>query len=58
MPKKTPVRTLMDSELVKGPERLLRSARQDFCHIFSSFQKEIQLEKLSFSSVRNFRTVC
>ena len=34
MPKKALVRTLMDSEHVKGSERLLKSARQYFCHIF------------------------
>ena len=41
MSRKPPVRTLMESQLVEGPERLLRSAPQDFCHVFSSFRKEI-----------------
>ena len=34
MPKKPRVRTIMDSQHVKGSERLLKSARQDFSHIF------------------------
>ena len=34
MPKKPCVRTLMDSQDVKGSERLLKSAGKDFCHIF------------------------
>ena len=41
MPKKPSVRTLIDSQHIKGSERLLKSARQYFCHIFSSLQKEI-----------------
>ena len=34
MPKKPLIRTLMDSQHVKRSERLLKSARQYFCHIF------------------------
>ena len=34
MPKKPRVRTLMDSEHVKVPERLLKTARQYFRQIF------------------------
>ena len=34
MRKKPRVRTLMDSEHVKGTERLLKSARPYFCHLF------------------------
>ena len=34
MPKKPGVRTLIDSEHVKGSETLHKSARQYFCHIF------------------------
>ena len=44
MPKKPRVRTLMDSQHVKGfkgSESLLKSARQYFCHIFWSLWKEI-----------------
>ena len=41
MPKKPSVRTLIDSQHIKGSERLLKSARQYFCHIFWSLQKEI-----------------
>ena len=41
MPKKPRVRTLMDSQHVKGSETLLKSARQNFCHIFWSFRKKI-----------------
>ena len=41
MHKKSCVRTLMDSQHVKGSETLLKSARQYFCHIFWSLWKEI-----------------
>ena len=57
MPKKSRVKTLMDSQRVKASETLLKSARQYFCHIFLLL-KEIQLEKFSFSSIWNPETVC
>ena len=41
MPKKLCVRILMGSEHVKGAERLFRSARQYFGHIFWSLWKQI-----------------
>ena len=41
MIKKPRVKTLMDSQYVKPSERLLKSARQHFCHIFWSFWNEI-----------------
>ena len=41
MPKKPRVRTLMDSQHVKGSETLLKSAREKFRQIFSSFSKKI-----------------
>ena len=41
MPKKIPVRNLMDSQHVKVSERLLKSARQYFCHIFWSLWKNM-----------------
>ena len=41
MPKNPRVTTLMDSQDVKGSERLLKSARKDFCHIFWSLRKKI-----------------
>ena len=41
MPKKPLVRTLMDSQHVKGSERLLKSARHFFGQIFLSLWKEI-----------------
>ena len=41
MPKKPSVRTLMDSQEVKWSERLFKSARQYFCHIFLSLWQEI-----------------
>ena len=41
MPKKNQVRTLMDSQYVKGSERLLKFARQYLCHIFWSLWKKI-----------------
>ena len=40
MPKKPRVRTLMDRH-VKGSGTLLKSARQNFCHIFRSFRKKV-----------------
>ena len=44
MPKKLRVRTLMDSQHVKRYERLLKSARQYFCHTFWSLWNEISWE--------------
>ena len=44
MPKKPRVRTLMDSQHVKGSERLLKSSRQYLCHIFWSLWKEISFK--------------
>ena len=41
MPKKPFVRTVMDSQYVKGTETLLKSARQYFCDVFWSLWKEI-----------------
>ena len=42
MPEKARIRTLMDSQHVKVSERLLKSARQYFCHIFWSLLKKIR----------------
>ena len=44
MPKKPYVRTLMDSQHVKGYETFLQSALQYFCHIFWSLWKDISLK--------------
>ena len=55
MPKKPRVRTLMDSEHVKGPERLLKSARHFFGHIFWPLWKEIN-SKNSFFVVSEILT--
>ena len=41
MPKKQRIRTLMDSQHVKGSETLHKSAQQYFCHIFWSLWKKI-----------------
>ena len=41
MNRKTRIRTLINSQHVKGSETLLKSARQYFCHIFWSLWKEI-----------------
>ena len=41
MPKKPRVKTLMDSQHVKGSGRLIQSAQQYFCHIFWSLWNEI-----------------
>ena len=42
MLKKPSIRTLMDSEHVKGSETLLKSARKYFCAIFWSLSKKIR----------------
>ena len=44
MPKKPLVRTLMDSQHVKGSETLHKSTPQYFCHIFWSIWKKISLK--------------
>ena len=41
MPKKARVRTFIESQHVKGPKRLLKSARQYFCDILWSLWKEM-----------------
>ena len=41
MPKKADMRTLMESQYIKGTERVLEYARHKFCHIFWSFRKKI-----------------
>ena len=41
MPKKPRITKLMDSQHVKGSERLHKSARQYFCNIFWSLWKNI-----------------
>ena len=41
MPKKPRVKTLMDSQHVKGSGRLIQSAQKYFCHIFWSLWNEI-----------------
>ena len=51
MQKNPLVRTVVDSEHVKGSERLLKSARQYFSHIFWSLWKKI-------SSINSFLVVC
>ena len=40
MPKKPRVRTLMDSQQVKGSQTMLKYARQYLCQIFSSLWKK------------------
>ena len=44
MPKKPPVRTLMDSQHVKDSEALHQSTPPYFCHIFWSIWKKISLK--------------
>ena len=41
MPENRCLRTLMDSQHVKGSETLLKSSRHYFYHIFCSFRKTI-----------------
>ena len=43
MNKKPYLRTLMETQHVKGPKTLFKSARECFCHIFWSIWKEIHL---------------
>ena len=45
MHKKSLDRTLMESQHVKRTERLLKSSRHYFCHIFLSLLKKISLKK-------------
>ena len=45
MPKKPRVRTLMDGQHVKEPERLLKSARQFLCHFFLSLRRKSDQKK-------------
>ena len=46
MLKKPRVRTLIDSQHVKGSERLLESARQDLCHFFDHSEKKAARKSL------------
>ena len=55
MPKKPRVRTLMDSQYANGSERLLKSARQYFCHIFWSLWKEISSKSSVLVVSQNLR---
>ena len=57
MPKRPWARTLMDTEHVKASEKLLKSAKQQFCHIFLITLKGNQLHKLCFSSIWNLDTI-
>ena len=58
MPKKTCVRTLIGSQHVKAFERLLKSARHYFSHIFLNTLEENQIKKVCFGSIWNLETVC
>ena len=44
LPKKPCVRTLIHSQHIKGSKKLVKSAWQNFCHIFWSFRKKISLK--------------
>ena len=55
MPKKQRVRTVMESQHVKVSQRLLKSARQYFCHIFSIIREGYQLHEFCGSSMWNLR---
>ena len=44
MPKKPHVTTLMGSQRVKGSKALLKSVRQNLCHIFRSLSRKISLK--------------
>ena len=45
MPEKPRIRTVMDSQHVKGSETLHKSARQFFCHIFRLLWKQFSPKK-------------
>ena len=55
--KKTRVRTLMESQHVKGSEWVLKSARQYFCHIFLSLWKKISTKISLLVGAEIFRLV-
>ena len=55
MPKKPRLRTLMDSQHVKGSETLHKSAQQYFCHIFWSLWKKISSKNSVLVVSENFR---
>ena len=46
MPEKSHIRTLMDSQHVKGTETLHKSPSDNFCHIFWSLWKKISSKNL------------
>ena len=46
MPEESWIRTLMDSEHVKGTETLHESASEYFCHIFSSLWMKFSSKNL------------
>ena len=48
MPKMPRVRSVMDSQYVKRSERLLKSARQYFCHIFFVHSERESVQKVLF----------
>ena len=58
MPKKSRVRTLMDSQHVKRSETRLKYSRQYFLSTFSITLKWNQLQELFFSGINNLDTVC
>ena len=51
MPKEQRIKTLIESQHVKGSETLLKSGRKYFRHIFDHSGKKNWLEKLIFSSI-------
>ena len=55
MPKKPCVKTLVEDGHVKGSERLLKSARQYFCHSFSSILKKISSKNYALVVSEIFR---
>ena len=57
MPKKSYVRTFMDSQHAKGSQKLLKFSRQHFCNIVVTLKKN-QLENVCFSSIWNPETTC
>ena len=58
MPKKPSVRTIMDSQHIKVSERLLKSSRQHFFHIFWSLWKEISSQNSVSVKGNQLEKVC
>ena len=55
---KNSVRTIMESQHVKGSKTPIKFPQQYYCHSFFNTLKENQFQYVSFSSIWNLETVC